>query len=70
VNVFYGVRPGDQQIFVTALKSKASEIFESEVLDLQIGAHRAIKDDDAFFKCVEKALHCRFPIANCVYFTD
>ena len=57
VNVLHGVRPGDQQIFVAALKSQTSKILEREVLDLQISAHRAIKDDDAFFQCVEKISH-------------
>jgi hypothetical protein len=34
-------------------------------LDLQVGHHCAVKDDDALFKCVEKAIHFQLPISNC-----
>jgi len=31
---------------------------------VQIGAHRAIKDDDAFFKSVEKAGHPKYEFVS------
>ena len=46
---FDGVGAGDQQMFVTAFEPQAAKIIQRKVLHLQIGAHRAIKDDDAFF---------------------
>ncbi len=49
VDVLDRVGPGDKQIFVAAFEAQAAEIVERQVLDLQVGAHRAVKDDDALF---------------------
>jgi hypothetical protein len=47
MNIFYSVRPGDEQVLVAAFKPQPAKIFEGQILDLQVRAHRAIKDDDA-----------------------
>ena len=49
MNFFYGVGPGDQEMFVTALEPQAAKVIQTQVLHLQISPHRAIKDDDPFF---------------------
>ena len=49
VNVFHRVGTSDEQILVTALETRAAEIVERQVLHLEIGAHCAVEDDDAFF---------------------
>ncbi len=60
MDVFYGVGPGDQQIFVTAFESQTAKVLQRQVLHLKIGTHGAVKDDDAFFQCFEKTSHVQF----------
>jgi hypothetical protein len=45
----FGNSTGDQQMLVAAFEPQAAKIIQRKVLHLQIGAHRAIEDDDAFF---------------------
>src|ERR1043165_228596 len=47
----------DEEMFGAAFELRAAVIFHSQILRVQIRAHRAIKDDDAFFQCVEKTGH-------------
>ena len=55
VNLFDSVRLTDKQVLRAAFELRTAVIVDSQILRVQIGAHRAIKDDDAFFKSVEKA---------------
>ena len=49
MHVFDGVGTRDQEIFVTAFEAQAAKVLQRQVLHLQVGAHGAVKDDDAFF---------------------
>jgi hypothetical protein len=48
MDLLNGVGSGYQQVLVTALESQAAKILQRQILHLQIGPHRAVKDDDAF----------------------
>ena len=52
-----GVRPRNEQVFVAAFEARSTKVVECQVLDLQVGAHRAIEDDDTFFQSFEKVRH-------------
>ena len=47
-------------MFGAAFELWPAVIINRQVLGVQISAHRAIKDDDAFFKSVEEGAHCYF----------
>ena len=49
MDLFDGVGPGYEQVFVAAFEAWPTEIVERQVLDLEVGPHRAVEDDDAFF---------------------
>jgi hypothetical protein len=46
VHVGDGFRLGVHEIFVTAFVFFTAEVFCGEVLDLQVGSHGAVEDDD------------------------
>ena len=50
---------GYEQMLRTTFELRAAVIIDGQVLRVEIRSHRAVKDDDAFFKCVEKAAHIR-----------
>ena len=49
----FGIR--DDKVVVTSVVSLAAEMFRSQVLYLQAGAHRAIEDEHFLFEGVEVA---------------
>ena len=49
VDLLDSVGPRDEQILVAAFEAWSTKIVERKVLDLKIGTHRAVEDDDAFF---------------------
>src|SRR2546423_14852202 len=57
MDILDSVWSSDKEIFVAAFEPQTTEIVQRQVLNLQIRAHRAVKDNDAFFKSVEKAAH-------------
>ena len=67
MDVFNSVGPRYEEVLVTALEPQTPKIIKGEILDLQICPHRAVKDDDAFFQCVEKIIHFQMPSADCQF---
>jgi hypothetical protein len=65
VNFFYRFRLGHNQVFITAIQP--AEIIGREILYLNIGTHRAVKNDDAVFQNLKKVIHLRLPIADCQF---
>src|ERR1041384_5620296 len=57
MNFLDGFGLADKQGFRAAFELRTAVVIHGQVLRVQIGAHRAIKDDDAFAKCVEKVSH-------------
>ena len=57
MNFLNCIRSRYEQVFVAAFEAWSTKVVERKVLDLQVGAHRAIEDDDAFFECFEKVRH-------------
>src|ERR1044071_9525669 len=57
VDLFNCIGPRDEHVLVAAFKAWSTKVVERKVLDLQVGPHRAIENDDAFFKCFEKIRH-------------
>ena len=53
MHLFDGFGIGQNEIVVTANIFLAAKVFGGQVLGLQAGAHSAIKDEHAFFECVE-----------------
>src|SRR5262245_61152524 len=51
-------------MFGTALELRTAVIIHGQVLCVQVGAHRAIKDDDAFPQCFEEAAHRSMSVAS------
>ena len=49
VNIFDGVGTRDDQVFVATFETWSTKVVERQVLDLKVGPHRSIEDDDAFF---------------------
>ena len=53
MDFFHGERVGDNQVIVAAEGAFAAKMFGGQVLALQVGAHGAIKDQNALLQCIQ-----------------
>ncbi len=64
MDLFHGFRVGDDKKVVASVVLLAAEVFGSEVLHLQAGAHRPVEDEDFLFEGVEIASVCVFAFGH------
>ena len=57
MNLFDSIGSGYEEIFIAAFETRSTKVVEGKVLDLEIGSHGAVEDDDAFLDSVEKIRH-------------
>jgi hypothetical protein len=62
MNFFHGCGIRDDEVVVASIVLLAAEMFGSQVLHLQAGAHRAVEDKDFLFEGVEVFSVCIFSI--------
>jgi hypothetical protein len=53
VELFDGVRFGDDEDLVTSFQGRAAEVVGVEILQLKVCTGRAVIDEDSFSQCAE-----------------